>query len=336
MKKPRLAFAMAADKTLHVLPPSLIARLAKSCSILDPIPIEDFSTPKARQLLAETEILLTGWGCPSVNTSVLADAPNLALIAHAAGTVKYFIAPAVYARGVLVTHAADANAIPVAEYTLAAIIFANKSMFRLRDLYRSDRTRASSYREMDTLIGNFARTIGIVGASRIGRLVVDLLDPFDYDIVLHDPHVSPADPIRDKVRLTALDDLMAQSDVVSLHAPSLPSTRHMIGRPELARMKTGATLINTARGALVDEAALLDQLRTGRINAVIDVTDPEIPPPSSDFFTLPNVFLTPHAAGAIGTERQRLGIMAVEEVERFVAGQPLRHAIMPEALERLA
>jgi len=336
MRKPRLTLAMAVDRTLHVLPPPLIARLAKSCDILDPTPIEDFSTPEARQRLATTEILLTGWGCPHIDTNVLADAPNLALIAHAAGTVKYFLVPEVYERGIVVTHAAAANAIPVAEYTLAAIIFSNKNIFRLRDLYRRDRTRASSYREMDAPIGNFDRTIGIVGASRIGRLVVDLLTPFDYDILLYDPYVPPTDPILEKVRLATLDDLMAQSDVVSIHAPSLSSTRHMIGKPELARMKTGATLINTARGALVDETALLDQLRTGRINAVIDVTDPEIPAPSSDFFTLPNVFLTPHAAGAVGTERQRLGLLAVEEIERFVAGQPLRHAIIPEALERLA
>ncbi len=133
-----------------------------------------------------------------------------------------------------------------------------------------------------------------------------------------------------------LDALMARSDVVSVHAPSLPSTRHMIGARQLKLMQDGATFINTARGALVDEAALVAELQTVRIHAVIDVTDPEIPPATSPLFTLPNVFLTPHVAGAIGTERARLGLMVVEEVERFVRGEPMLYEIEPALLERLA
>ena len=101
-------------------------------------------------------------------------------------------------------------------------------------------------------------------------------------------------------------------------------------------MQDGAALINTARGALVDEAALIAELQTGRIHAVIDVTDPELPAPGSPFYTLPNVFLTPHVAGAVGTERLRLGHMAIAEVERFVAGMPMHFEIEPALLERLA
>jgi phosphoglycerate dehydrogenase-like enzyme len=129
---------------------------------------------------------------------------------------------------------------------------------------------------------------------------------------------------------------MARSDVVSIHAPLLPSTRGMIGARQLKLMKDGATFINTARGGLIDEAALVAELQTGRIFGVIDVTDPEIPPVDSPLFTLPNVFLTPHVAGAIGTERLRLGLMAVEEIERFIEGKPMLYEVQPELLERLA
>jgi phosphoglycerate dehydrogenase-like enzyme len=110
----------------------------------------------------------------------------------------------------------------------------------------------------------------------------------------------------------------------------------MFGARELALLQDGAAFINTARGALVDEAALIAELETGRIHAVIDVTEPEIPQPGSPFYTLPNVFLTPHVAGAVGTERLRLGEMAVAEVERFVRGQALQFEIEPALLERLA
>jgi phosphoglycerate dehydrogenase-like enzyme len=155
-------------------------------------------------------------------------------------------------------------------------------------------------------------------------------------VLLTDPFVGAGDPICEHVRLVELDELLRTSDVVSIHAPSLPSTRNMIGARELGLMRDGATLINTARGSLVDEAALIAELQTSRIQAVIDVTDPEIPSKSSPLYDLPNVFLTPHVAGAAGTERLRLGLMAVEEIERFIAGEPLRYAIEPALLERIA
>jgi phosphoglycerate dehydrogenase-like enzyme len=110
----------------------------------------------------------------------------------------------------------------------------------------------------------------------------------------------------------------------------------MIGARELRLMQDGATLLNTARGALIDEAALLADLETGRISAIIDVTDPEIPPPDSAFFRLPNVFLTPHIAGAVGSERSRLGDLVVDEIERFVAGRPLQHQVQAALLRQLA
>lgn len=334
--RPRLAFAMAPGKTRFVFDEPVIGRLSELCDIITTAPLTDFSTPKARRLLADTEILVSGWGCPFISKDVLAAAPQLKLIAHAAGTVKYHLDPAVYAAGIAVINAVDANAVPVAEFTLAMIILANKRVFEFRDIYRTDPTRASSHALMDTAIGSYRRTIGIIGASHIGRRVIDLLKPLDCDVLLYDPHVRPGDPITREAELIGLDDLILGSDIVSLHAPSLPSTRHMIGAREFGLMRDGATLINTARGALVDEAAMIDVLQTGRISAVIDVTDPEIPPPDSALYRLPNVFLTPHIAGAIGNERARLGNLVAEEIGRFVAGRPLQHQVSYSLLEQLA
>jgi phosphoglycerate dehydrogenase-like enzyme len=334
--RPKLAFAMAADKTKFVFDTDALERLAATCDVVQPAPIEDFSTPEARRVLGQIDILVTGWGCPQVTPEVVRAAPHLKLIAHAAGTVKYTLDSAVYAAGISVTHAADANAVPVAEFTLAAIIFANKRVFELRDRYRADPARRSSYALMDQPIGNYHRTIGLVGASRIGRKVAKFLEAFDFMVLISDPYVQAGDPITQSAELVDLDSLMARSDVVSIHAPSLPSTRAMIGARQLGLMKDGAAIINTARGALIDEAALIAELQTGRIQAVIDVTDPEIPAADSPLYSLSNVFLTPHVAGAVGTERLRLGQLAVEEIERFVAGRPLEFGIEPALLERLA
>jgi phosphoglycerate dehydrogenase-like enzyme len=334
--RPRLAFAMAADKTRFVFNEQLVERLSESCEILSAIPIEEFSSLASRTLLRDAEILVTGWGCPFISPEVLALAPRLRLIAHAAGTVKYMLDSGVFEAGVAVTNAVDANAVPVAEFTLAAIILANKRAFEFRELYRADPTRAASSALMDEPIGNYKRVVGLVGASRIGRRVLRLLRAFDYTVLLHDPFVRPYDEICEGVDLVGLDELFARADVVSLHAPSLPSTRAMVGRHQLALLRNGACLINTARGALIDEAALVAELETSRISAVIDVTDPEIAPPNSPLYRLSNVFLTPHIAGAIGTERLRLGLLIVEEIERFVAGRPMLHAVEPTLLERLA
>lgn len=334
--RPKLAFAMAADKTKYVFDPATLERLARTCDIVQMAPLEEFDSPESRAVLAGVEVLVTGWGSPMVTADVVRAAPRLKLIAHAAGTVKYTLDPAVYAAGIRVTHAADANAVPVAEFTLASIIFANKRVFELRDRYRADPSRRTTYALMDEPIGNYHRTVGLVGASRIGRKVAKFLEAFDFTVLLSDPFVAPDDPIGRTAELVELDTLMARSDVVSIHAPSLPSTWGMIGPRQLKLMKDGAALINTARGALIDEAALIAELMTGRIHAVIDVTDPEIPVVGSPFYTLPNVFLTPHVAGAVGTERLRLGQVATEEVERFVAGEAMEFEIEPALLERLA
>lgn len=334
--RPTLAFAMRRNKTEHVFPDALIDRLAQVATIARRLPIAGFDGAEERAILARTEILVTGWGCPPIDADILARAPRLRLIAHAAGTVKNFLADEVFRAGIAVTHAAEANARPVAEFTLAAILFAGKRVFRFRDTYVRDRNRDATGPMLREPLGNYRRTVGLVGASKIGRRVIALLQPFDYRILLFDPFV-PAEEARALgVEPVELDALMARSDIVSIHAPALPSTRHMIDRRRLGLMADGATLINTARGSLIDQEAMIAELASGRIDAILDVTEPEIPGPDSPLYSLPNVFLTPHIAGAVGLERTWLGEMIADEVERFVAGQPLRHAIDLPMLERLA
>lgn len=334
--RPAIAFAMQPSRTQHVLPETLIQRLDTVGRVLNLMPMQRFDDARAGKLLAEAEILITGWGSPTIDAAALALAPHLKLVAHSAGTVKGLLGDSLFDRGISVSHAAQANALPVAEFTLAAIIFAGKKIFRFRDLYVADRNRKRTQPIQAESIGNYGRTVGIIGASRIGRRVIELLAPFDYHVLLYDPMVDTDEAARLGVEKTELDTLMASADIISLHAPSLPATRHMIDAQRLSLMKEGATFINTARGALVDERALIATLKTGSIDAIIDVTDPEIPEAGSAFYDLPNVFLTPHIAGAVGLERTRLGEMAVDETIRFIEGKPLLHEIRREDMARMA
>jgi phosphoglycerate dehydrogenase-like enzyme len=130
--------------------------------------------------------------------------------------------------------------------------------------------------------------------------------------------------------------LLAAADVVSLHAPALPETHALLDRRRLALMRDGAILVNTARGWLVDGDALTAELVSGRLDAVLDTTEPEILPADSPLYDLPNVFLTPHIAGALGRETERLGAHAVAEIERFARGEPFHYPVRREELARLA
>jgi phosphoglycerate dehydrogenase-like enzyme len=309
-------------------------RLDDLCTVVGPDPIGDFRAVDP-DLLATVQILLTGWGAPPLRPSILDLLPRLELVAHAAGTVKDLVTDDVWARDIRVTSAAAANALPVAEYTVAAILFSGKRVLRLQQAYRTHRD-LRLWSDDAPGLGNYGKRIGIVGASFIGRRVIELLEPYDLDLVLADPYVSTEEATGLGVRLLELDDLLATADIVSLHAPSLPETHHLLDRRRLALLRDGATLVNTARGALVDHEALTEELVSGRIDAVIDVTEPEILPADSPLYDLPNVLLTPHIAGSQGTETQRMADLAIDEIERFVTGAPLEFEVRRADLGRIA
>jgi phosphoglycerate dehydrogenase-like enzyme len=286
--------------------------------------------------LGQIEVLITSWGCPRIDESVVDSAPRLKLVAHLAGSVKGFIDDAVWRRGIQVVNAVAANAVPVAEYTLAAILFANKQVFKLNQHYVKFKQNKAPWSKEAPNVGNYGKTIGIVGASHVGRLVIDLLRNHDFRILLYDPYITPLDAREIGAHKVGLTELLSQADVVSLHAPLLHDMRGMIGQRELALMRDASTLINTARGAIVDQAALEAELCRGRLNAILDTTEPEVLPPSSPLYDLPNVFLTPHIAGSLGNETERLTDYIFAELDRFANGVALRHLVRREHLARLA
>lgn len=300
-----------------------------------PLYVSELDSATARRRLAEAEVLLTSWGAPTLTPELVAAAPNLRAVLHCAGSVRGLVSEAVWDRDLLVTSAADANARPVAEFTLAAIIFAGK---RAPFLAATARTRRDdwSFGALGDL-SNRGRTIGIVGFSRIGRRVVELLRVLETAAVLvADPVADPADVAAAGAEPVGLDELLRRSDVVSLHAPALPATHHLLGAAQLALLRDGATLVNTARGSLVDTAALEAECAAGRLDAVLDVTDPEPLPRTSVLHDLPNVMLTPHVAGSLGSETQRMSDQALDELERYVQGLPPVAPVTRTQLEVLA
>ncbi|MGW7204682.1 hydroxyacid dehydrogenase [Streptomyces sp. NPDC054837] len=330
-ERPQALFAMTAANLPHVFPSEVLERLREVVDIDPDLVAEDFTDPRVKEALARTEILVTGWGCPRIDATVLDAAPGLRAILHSAGSVKGFAAPEIWRRGIEVSSAADANALPVAEYTLAMILLAGKDLFVARERLRA--SRAHPGWGIVPGIGNHGRRVGVIGASRIGRRVLELLRPFDLRPALTDPYVTEAQAARLGVPLLELDELLRGSRIVTIHAPETPETHHLIGRRELSLMPDGAVLVNTARGGLVDHDALVAELRTGRLSAVLDVTDPEPLPADSPLYDLPNAFVTPHLAGSQGNELARLGAAVAEEAERLAAGAGPAYPVKLAALE---
>ncbi|WP_318842776.1 hydroxyacid dehydrogenase [Myceligenerans pegani] len=335
MNRPEALLAMSHATYRTQFGPAERARLAELATLGEPVQVASLDEPAARERLAGVEVLLTSWGAPPLTAEILDAAPNLRAVIHCAGTVRPLVTDAVWDRNLLVTNAVDANAVPVAEFTFAAIIMAGKRAPFLAARARTARDDWSLSGFGD--LSNQGRTIGIVGFSRTGRRVVDRLAALETrEVLVSDPYADRDEVKAAGARLTDLDEVLAASDITSLHAPALPSTRHLIGARELALMPDGATLINTARGMVVDTAALEAECETGRLFAVLDVTDPEPLPADSVLYDLPNVMITPHIAGSLGTETRRMTAAALDELERYVRGEAPVSPVTRESLETSA
>jgi phosphoglycerate dehydrogenase-like enzyme len=224
----------------------------------------------------------------------------------------------------VVTSATEANAVPVAEFTLAQILLAGKRSLAQEHRYRDDRrVRPAAHSAPE--IGNFGAVVGLIGASRIGTLVAEHLRGFDVEVLLTDPFADAGQVAALGATKVEPEELYARSDVVSLHAPDVPSTRGMVSRELLALMRDGTTFVNTARPALVDLDALRDEVVSGRLAAVLDVHDDLAE--DDPLWDAPLATLTPHIAGSQGNELHRMGEAALEEVRRLGAGEGPRFPV---------
>ncbi|MFF2025594.1 hydroxyacid dehydrogenase [Streptomyces sp. NPDC058171] len=278
--------------------------------------------------------LVTAWGAPRIDAELLDVADRLALVAHTGSAVAPYVTEEVFRRGVRVTQAGDAMARPVAEVALAFTLALLHRVHRFDHALRTGADWESAGRAPDRheIHGS---AVGVIGASRTGRAYLALCRALGARVAVADPYLSPAGAEELGVQLLPLEALLERSRIVAVHAPATGETRHLLGARELARMPDGAGLVNTARSWLVDEDALLAELRTGRLDAAVDVFDAEPLPVHHPLRALPNVLLTPHQAAGTVECRLRLGSSAVEEVVRLLDGAPPVHAVGPEALARL-
>lgn len=276
----------------------------------------------------DVDLLVSGWGGPALDGQRLDNLPSLKGVLYGAGSVRPIVSDAFWERGMWISSAYALNAVPVCEYTMGMILLALKNTWQHVRAVQEQRSFVRL-----PLAGGYHSIVGLVSLGMIGRMVVERLKTFDVQVIAYDPFVSAYAG----VEMVSLQEVFERADVVSVHTPWLKETEGLISQDLVARLKLHATLINTSRGAVLDEPGLCAVLAARPdLTAVLDVTWPEPPPPESPLYTLPNVVLTPHIAGSLGAECRRMGWGMVEELKRFLAGQPLQYAISREMAARLA
>ena len=268
----------------------------------------------------DVSIIFSSWGCTRLDSEILAALPSLKAVFYAAGSTRGFVTDEFWEKDILLTSAYKTNAIPGAEFTLATIILSLKRFWH----YSSAIQNGEHGDNHETIPGvNHGTRVGIISLGAIGQLVCEKLKSLDLDVIAYDPFAS--DSVFESCsaqKVDTLEEIFESCDVISLHTPWLPSTENMITGDLLTRMAPNSTFINTSRGMVVDEAAMMEVLqKRSDLIAILDVIQNESQRCESPLNRLPNVILSPHIAGSKGRECFRMGIEAVTECERFLAGE---------------
>ena len=285
----------------------------------------------------EYDVLITSWSTATFPPDRLRGS-RLRLAVHSAGSVRKLFPREVLMDGRLrlAQGGSDAMALPVAELAVTL------TLALLRNLHTHDRGLQRTrdwFAGGNGLLGNGIahQRIGVVGLSRTGRHYVRMVRGLGAtDVVAYDPYATPAEAAALGVELTDLAALCRGVDVLAVHAPATPETRHLVSREMLALLPDGAVVVNTARSAVVDEPALTDELVAGRLRAGLDVFDEEPLPPTSPLLGLPNVILTPHVAGGTVEARFAQGATVLREVAGFLTDGTLRFEVTADGYDRLA
>lgn len=287
-------------------------------------------------IFKDTEYIFSTWDMPTfTNEEIKGIFPSLKCVFYAAGSVKKFAKPFLEC-GVKVFSAWAANAIPVAEYTVANIILANKGFYQSSMLTKNgyyERAREFS----KACPGNCGVKIGIIGAGMIGKLVINMLKAYNLQVLVFDPFLPDETANELGVQKVSLDTIFKECQVISNHLADNKETKGMLKFEHFNSMLPYATFLNTGRGAQVVENDLVTAL-TNRpdITAVLDVTLPEPPEAEHPFYTLPNCILTPHVAGSFGNEMYRMSEYMYNEFKNYTEGNHTNYEVSIKMLETMA
>lgn len=284
----------------------------------------------------DVDFIFSTWGMPEFSEEEIKRAfPSLKAVFYAAGTVQSFARPFLSC-GVKVFSSWAANAVPVAEYTVAQIILANKGFFKASTIYKGKGFNEAR-KEFDSYIGNYGARVGIIGAGMIGRLVIKMLKAYKIDVAVFDPFLSDDIASELGVEKVSLERIFGECNIVSNHLANNPQTEGMLNGLLFHSMLPYSTFINTGRGAQVVESELIDVLKKRPdITALLDVTYPEPIASGSEFYSLDNCIVTPHIAGSAGNEVCRMAEYMYNEFKLYLNGGKCQYEVTAKMLETMA
>ena len=299
-----------------------VCRIAPDCDVIPIGPDGEVTEP-----LEGADVLFLRWGLsPEATRRLLARVPNLRWIHTISAGVDHLLFPELRESDAILTNASGVFNIPIAETVMAYILAVVKRLPEFWAHQREHRWEKLPLRELRGL------TVGIVGLGDIGAEVARLCRAFGMRVLGLRRRPAPSDLADEVLPPDRLQDLLARSDFVVIAVPLTAETRGMIGRAELAAMKPDAWLVNISRGAIVDEEALIEALRAGRIGgACLDVFAEEPLPPESPLWDMPNVIITPHNSWSSPHIEEREIALFLENLRRYVAGEPLLNVVDKQA-----
>jgi len=294
-------------------------------------------TARLRPALLDADALITTWDSPRFGADLLRLAPRVRVIGHCGGEVKGRFPEPLFSR-ITITNAPAPMAHPVAELAVTLLLYTARNVDAHREALRgrSNAIYARLHRDGagdETLHG---RTVGLLGFGKIGRGIAAMLAPFGPRLLVHDPFVSAREIRRAGATPASWPQLLTRARDLVLAAALTERTRGLLDGAALARLRDGATVINVARGGLVDLPALTREVRAGRLRCALDVTDPEEPlPPRHPLRRARGAILTPHVGAAQRAVRRAIATIVLDDLERFFRGRPVHNRVTPSMLRRM-
>lgn len=281
---------------------------------------------EVKALAADCDVYVTTWSSPQLDAEILAAAPNIKLLTHLCGTVKPFVSDAMWERGVRVICGNDYFALSVAEGTVGYMLAAQRDIPK----YSTDLKEKRQWKSDEIFTQSLLRkTVGLVSYGAIAKHLVRMLQPFQVKLKVYDiVEIPAADKEKYGIEQVSLDELFSTCEIISIHTPYFDATHHLINKDLLAKIQPNALLVNTSRGPVIDQAALVEELRTGRFRALLDVYEVEPPHADDPLFDVPNLIMMPHMAGPTINLRQYITHDLLLESAAFVdKGAPLKNEV---------
>ena len=320
----------------NVYPKAMMDALAKENGGNELLIVKSCELEAHKAEIADTEYAFSTWGMPQLTEDEIEEyLPSLKAVFYGAGSVQSFARPFLN-KNIKVFSAWAANAVPVAEYTVAEIILSGKGVFNASRLFKEQGRDAAS-KFTHKFRGNYGAKVGLIGAGMIGSLVAEMLKAYHFEVLVFDPFLPVEKAEKLGVKMASLEEIFSECQVISNHLANNPQTVGMLNYDLFSLMGDYSTFINTGRGAQVVEADLIRAMKEKPTRtALLDVTFPEPPEEDSEFYTLPNVILTPHCAGSQSDELYRMSEYVISEYRALVAGEPTKYEVTLKMLETMA